>query len=47
MQDDFGETALVAAVNKGHTHIADILVKNGANVNYRTKVRALITVSHW
>ena len=32
MQDDFGETALVAAVRQGHTHITDILVKNGANI---------------
>ena len=46
MQDDVSETALVAAVNKGHTHIIDILVKNGANVNYRTKVRAMIAISH-
>ena len=46
LQDDFSETALVAAVNKGHTHIADILVRNGANVNYWDKVRALITISH-
>ena len=42
MQNDFGETALVAAVNEGHLHIAEILVKNGADVNYRNKVRALI-----
>ena len=46
LQDDFGETALVAAVSLGYTHIADILVKNGANVNYLDKVRALITISH-
>ena len=45
-QDDFGETALVAAVNRGHTHIVDILMKNGSNVNQRNKVRVLITVSH-
>ena len=42
VQDDFGETALVTAVNKGHLHVAEILVKNGADVNYRNKVRALI-----
>ena len=42
IQDDFGETALVIAVNKGHLHVAEILVKNGADVNYRNKVRALI-----
>ena len=38
VQNDFGNTALVAAVVKGHLHIAEILVKNGANVNYRNKV---------
>ena len=42
IQDDIGNTALIAAVDKGHFHIAEILVKNGANVNYRNKVRALI-----
>ena len=42
VQDDFGETALVTAVNKDHFHVAEILVKNGADVNYRNKVRALI-----
>jgi hypothetical protein len=35
----------MAAVNKGHLHIAEILVKNGADVNYRSKVRALIPVT--
>ena len=38
-QDDFGETALIAAIGRGNLHIVAILVKNGANVNYRTKVR--------
>ena len=42
VQDDFGETALVTAVDHGHLHVAEILVKNGADVNYRNKVRALI-----
>ena len=42
VQDDFGDTALLAAVNEGHLHVAEILVKNGADVNYRNKVRALI-----
>ena len=46
LQNDFGETALMAAVDQGHTHIADILVRNGANVNYWDKVRVLITISH-
>ena len=45
LQDDIGETPLVAAVNKGHLQVAEILVKNGANVNYRNKVRALIPVA--
>ena len=38
VQDEFRETALVTAVNSGHLHIAEILVKNGADVNYRNKV---------
>ena len=38
VQNDFGNTALVVAVDEGHLHIAEILVKNGANVNYRNKV---------
>ena len=45
MQDDLRETALVTAVIKGHLHIAEILVKNGADVNYRNKERALIPVT--
>ena len=45
MQDDFGDTALMAAVNEGHLHVAEILVKNGADVNYRNKVRALIPIT--
>ena len=35
----------MTAVNKGHLHIAETLVKNGADVNYRNKVRALIPVT--
>ena len=46
MQDDFGDTALVAAVDKGHTEIVEILVKAGANVNFRNKVKPLMTISH-
>ena len=45
VQDDIGDTALVTAVDKGHLHVAEILVENGADVNYRNKVRALIPVS--
>ena len=32
-------------MDKGHLHIAKILVKNGTDVNYRNKVRALIPVT--
>ena len=35
----------MTAVNRGHLHVAEILVENGADVNYRNKVRALIPVS--
>ena len=45
LQDDFRDTALVIAVDQGHLHVAEILVKNGVNVNYRNKVRALIPVT--
>ena len=41
VQDDFRDTALVAAVGQDHLHVAEILVENGADVNYRNKVRAL------
>ena len=29
-------------MDNGHFHVAEILVKNGADVNYRNKVRVLI-----
>ena len=45
VQEDFGDTALVAAVDNGYLHVAEILVKNGADVNYRNKVRVLIPVT--
>ena len=32
-------------MNEGHLHVAEILVKNGADVNYRNKERALIPVT--
>ena len=44
VQNDFGDTALMTAVYKGHLHVAEILVKNGADVNYRNKVKTLIPV---
>ena len=34
LQDDFSETALNRVCYRGYTEIADILVKNGADVNY-------------
>ena len=46
LQNDFGITALVPAVVQGHTEIVEILVKAGANVNFRTKVRPLMIISH-
>ena len=46
IQNDFGDTALVTAVDKGYTEIVEILVKAGANVNFRNKVRPLMTNSH-
>ena len=46
LQDDFGATALVAAVDEGHIEIVEILVKAGANVNFRNKVRPLMTISY-
>ena len=36
----------MVAVDKGHLHVAEILVENGADVNYRNKVRALIPSMH-
>ena len=41
-QNDFRDTALVAAVDNGYLHVVEILMKNGADVNYRNKVRTLI-----
>ena len=32
-------------MDEGHLHVTEILVKNGADVNYRNKVRALIPVT--
>ena len=39
MQDQLGDTPLMAAIHLGHTHIFEVLVIHGANVNYRNKVR--------
>ena len=38
-QDDIGETALITAVRQGHYEVVDILLRHGANVNLRNKVR--------
>ena len=45
IQDDFAATALGAAVDNGHVMIVNTLVKAGANVNYRNKVRPLMAIS--
>ena len=42
LQSAIQETALVTAVGRGHLHIIETLVQNGASVNYRTKVWSLI-----
>ena len=41
MQDDRGETALFAASQEGHLETATLLLKSGALVNYKSKVRPL------
>ena len=41
VQEDFGDTALLAAVDNGYLHVAEILVNYGADVNYRNKVRVI------
>ena len=46
MQSEFGETALIAAINQGHTDVVETLIRAGANVNYMTKVRSLTTICH-
>ena len=38
LQDDFSDTALNRVCYRGYTEIADILVKNGADVNYMDAV---------
>ena len=44
MQDDLGGTALVVASQEGHVDVARLLIERGAAINYRDKVRAVITV---
>ena len=41
MQDEIGETALIAAVNQGRLTTAALLLLFGADVNKQNKVRLL------
>ena len=41
MQDEFGETALIAASREGHLTTAALLLDHGADVNKQNKVRLL------
>ena len=41
MQDEFGDTALIAAVGQGNGTIALVLLNNGADVNKQSKVKLL------
>ena len=41
MQNEFGDTALIAASEQGHIKCATVLLKHGADVNYQRKVRLL------
>ena len=41
MQNEFGETALFAAVNQGRLSTAALLLDHGADVNKQNKVRLL------
>ena len=41
MQNNFGDTALIAASQKGHIECATVLLNHKANVNYQRKVRLL------
>ena len=41
MQDDLGQTAIIAAVGNGHLDVSTLLLEHGAVVNYQDKVRLL------
>ena len=41
MQDEYGNTALMAASINGHIDVAELLLARGAVVNYQRKVRVL------
>ena len=43
-QDEWGYTALIMACRYGHVETADLLIKKGATVNYRTKVRLMFVL---
>ena len=40
-QNEFGDTALIAAVDQGHITTAALLLDHGADVNKQNKVRLL------
>ena len=42
VQDEYGSTALEIACHKGHTKIAEMLLKKGAMMDYRNKVTNLV-----
>ena len=44
MQDDLGSTALIAASQEGHIEVARLLIERRAAIDYRNKVRAVVTV---
>ena len=41
MQDEFGDTALIIASQRGSIECATVLLKHRADVNYQRKVRLL------
>ena len=45
MQDGFSSTALIVACQQGHVHVARLLIKRGAAIDYQDKVRLLLQYS--
>ena len=45
MQDDFGESPLIATARFGHTSTCEVLLDHGANIDFQNKVRALYSAS--
>ena len=39
LQNEFGDTPLCTACEKGHLDVATVLVQNGADIDYESKVR--------